>query len=213
MKINQVEELVGITKKNIRFYEDQGLIKPERDPENRYREYSMGDVEKLLRIKLLRQLDVPCETIRKVTNGELSLDSCMAGHMDVLSKRQTDLEHAKEICGRLKDEVNNLTDLNASGYLEEMERLKKGGAHFMNIQKYDVKKTRTGAIIAAIVFIAIMIGLVAAVIWGQITEPIPIGLFIFIEAIPLAVIIGVIIALVQRIKELKGGEYDEARKY
>ena len=124
MKINQVEELVGITKKNIRFYEDQGLIKPERDPENRYREYSMGDVEKLLRIKLLRQLDVPCETIRKVTNGELSLDSCMAGHMDVLSKKQTDLEHAKEICGRLKDEVNNLTDLNASGYLEEMERLR-----------------------------------------------------------------------------------------
>ena len=83
----------------------------------------------------------------------------------------------------------------------------------MNIQKYDVKKTRTGAIIAAIVFIAIMIGLVAAVIWGQIMEPMPIGLFIFIEAIPLAVIIGVIIALVQRINELKGGEYDEARKY
>jgi DNA-binding transcriptional MerR regulator len=25
MKINQVEELVGITKKNIRFYEEQGL--------------------------------------------------------------------------------------------------------------------------------------------------------------------------------------------
>ena len=26
MKINQVEELVGITKKNIRFYEEQGPI-------------------------------------------------------------------------------------------------------------------------------------------------------------------------------------------
>ena len=26
MKIKQVEELVGITKKNIRFYEDQGLL-------------------------------------------------------------------------------------------------------------------------------------------------------------------------------------------
>ena len=49
MKINQVEELVGITKKNIRFYEDQGLIKPDRDPENSYREYSMRDVQKLLR--------------------------------------------------------------------------------------------------------------------------------------------------------------------
>jgi len=37
MKINQVEELVGITKKNIRFYEEQGLLNPERNPENGYR--------------------------------------------------------------------------------------------------------------------------------------------------------------------------------
>ena len=28
MKINEVEALVGITKKNIRFYEEQGLLKP-----------------------------------------------------------------------------------------------------------------------------------------------------------------------------------------
>ena len=40
MKINQVEELVGITKKNIRFYEEQGLINPERNRDNGYREYS-----------------------------------------------------------------------------------------------------------------------------------------------------------------------------
>ncbi|MBR3374343.1 MAG: MerR family transcriptional regulator, partial [Firmicutes bacterium] len=33
MKINQVAELVDITKKNIRFYEDQGLVNPDRDPE------------------------------------------------------------------------------------------------------------------------------------------------------------------------------------
>lgn len=30
MKINQVAELTGITSKNIRFYEDQGLITPGR---------------------------------------------------------------------------------------------------------------------------------------------------------------------------------------
>jgi len=30
MKIKQVEELVGITRKNIRFYEDQGLLNVER---------------------------------------------------------------------------------------------------------------------------------------------------------------------------------------
>lgn len=34
MRINKVEELVGITKKNIRFYEEKGLLTPERNTEN-----------------------------------------------------------------------------------------------------------------------------------------------------------------------------------
>ena len=59
MKINQVEELTGITKKNIRFYEEQKLISPQRNPGNGYREYSMEDVKQLSRIKLLRKLGIP----------------------------------------------------------------------------------------------------------------------------------------------------------
>lgn len=47
MKIYQVEELVGITKKNIRFYEEQKLLCPKRNPENDYREYSLEDVRQL----------------------------------------------------------------------------------------------------------------------------------------------------------------------
>ena len=87
MKINQVEELVGITKKNIRFYEAQGLLSPERDPENGYREYSLRDVEQLKRIKLLRKLDVPCEKIRQVSFGELKLSDCLQEHKQYLGRR------------------------------------------------------------------------------------------------------------------------------
>lgn len=47
MKIKQVEELVGITSKNIRFYEEQGLLQPRRT-ENGYRDYRTEDVEKKL---------------------------------------------------------------------------------------------------------------------------------------------------------------------
>ncbi|MCR5229198.1 MAG: MerR family transcriptional regulator, partial [Solobacterium sp.] len=52
MKINQVEELTGITRKNIRFYEEEGLISPKRNPANGYREYSLQDVDHLNRIRL-----------------------------------------------------------------------------------------------------------------------------------------------------------------
>ena len=46
MKIKQVEELVGITRKNIRFYEEQGLLNVAR-AENGYREYHQADVIRL----------------------------------------------------------------------------------------------------------------------------------------------------------------------
>lgn len=47
MKINEVEAAVGVTKKNIRFYEEEGLISPSREPGNGYRSYSQADVERL----------------------------------------------------------------------------------------------------------------------------------------------------------------------
>ncbi len=55
MKIKFVEELVGITRKNIRFYEEQGLLSPQR-ADNGYREYEEEDVHRLMQIKLLRKL-------------------------------------------------------------------------------------------------------------------------------------------------------------
>lgn len=63
MKIKQVEELVGITRKNIRFYEDQGLLNVER-AENGYREYHQEDVIRLQEIKLFRKMDISIEEMK-----------------------------------------------------------------------------------------------------------------------------------------------------
>ena len=73
MKINEVEAAVGVTKKNIRFYEEEGLISPSREPGNGYRSYSQADVERLRRIKLLRKLDVPLAEIREMLEGQCTL--------------------------------------------------------------------------------------------------------------------------------------------
>ena len=47
MKINEVEKIIGITKKNIRFYEKEGLLSPCRNKENGYREYNEDYIKKL----------------------------------------------------------------------------------------------------------------------------------------------------------------------
>ena len=74
MKINEVEAQVGIAKRNIRFYEKEGLLTPARNSENGYRDYGEEDVRTLEKIKLLRKLDVPLEEIRRLQQGLLTLD-------------------------------------------------------------------------------------------------------------------------------------------
>ena len=44
MKINEAEQAIGITKKNIRFYEQEGLLNPSRNLSNGYRDYSEQDL-------------------------------------------------------------------------------------------------------------------------------------------------------------------------
>ena len=85
MKINEVEAAVGVTKKNIRFYEEEGLIHPGREPGNGYRSYSAADVERLRRIKLLRKLDVPLAEIRQMLEGECTLADGMTRQLERLN--------------------------------------------------------------------------------------------------------------------------------
>lgn len=60
MIINEAEQLLGVTKANIRFYEKEGLLTPSRN-ESSYREYSEADIRQLKQIVILRKLGIPVQ--------------------------------------------------------------------------------------------------------------------------------------------------------
>jgi DNA-binding transcriptional MerR regulator len=214
MKINQVEELVGITKKNIRFYEEQGLICPERNRDNGYREYSLKDVELLNRIKLLRSLDVPIEEIRKLESNEVSMIDCLDRHISHFTHRQQELNVMKEMCREMIEANVQFDNLQADSYLEEMRKLEKGGVRFMDVNKTDIKKSKRGPIIAATVSIIFFVAMIVFIGWAEFTDPeTPIGFVVVIVLLFTAMIVGTLIALKERLKEIEGGEINEARKY
>lgn len=213
MKIKQVEELVGISKKNIRFYEEQGLLNPGR-AENGYREYHEGEIARLKQIKLLRKLSVPIEEIKKVLSGEHSLETCLEYHLRELEHRKDSLEQMQALSRQLVDRHMTLDALDTDFCLEEMERLEKEGTRFMDASKTDIHKRKTrGAFVGAAIMIFIMGALIAIMLWGNMQEPIPFGLLMFFVGIPAVIIVCIVVALVGRIKEIEGGEEDEASKY
>ena len=214
MKINQVEELVGITKKNIRFYEEQGLISPERNRDNGYREYSLKDVELLNKIKLLRSLDVPIEEIRKLEIGEVSMMDCLDRHISHFTHRQQELDVMKEMCREMIEADVQFDSLQAESYLDEMKKLEKGGVRFMDVNKTDIKKTKRGPIVAATVCILFFVAMLGFIGWAEIADPeTPIGFVLIMFVLFIAMIVGTLFALKERLKEIEGGEINEARKY
>ena len=213
MKINEVEQQVGITKKNIRFYEQQGLLNPKRNMENGYRDYTPEDIAELKKIKLLRKLSLPIEEIRKIQHGDLLLEDALQRQLIVLERERINLQETSGLCHSLMDDNCKYLSLIPDEYLERMVEMEKEGTKFANVSKNDIIQKKRGSMIAAGTFIIFMVFLICVLIWGYLTDPIPLwiwGVFVFI---PVAVIMAVIVALVQRIKELEGGEEDAARKY
>ena len=214
MKIYQVEELVGITKKNIRFYEEQKLLCPKRNPENDYREYSLEDVRQLEKIKLLRKLSVPIEDIRLLENGKLSLTQSMNQQIERIEKEQESAEVMKKLCAKLRDETTDLNTLNASLYLSEMENMERQGTKFKDIQKEDInRKKKSGAIAAAGFFSLIMIFFLVALIFIYRSDSESLGPLIVPGLIAIGFVIVIIVVLIQRIKEINSGEEYDARNY
>lgn len=213
MQIKHVEELVGITKKNIRFYEEQGLLSPRR-ADNGYREYHEEEITRLKQIKILRKLSIPIEDIKRVFDGEYSLDTCLDSHLEELERQKKSLEQIQEISRRLIDRHITLNMLETDECLEELERLEKEGVRFMDLNNTDTHRKKTaGALIGAFSMTVIMAVIIIFILWAHLQDPLPIGLLVFIIAAPAIIIIGTIAALIGRIKEIKGGEEDEASKY
>lgn len=215
MRINQVEAAVGITKKNIRFYEEEGLLHPRRDAANGYREYSEQDVELLRKIKLLRRLDVPLVQIQQMLNGELTLSQGMQAHAQELEKRSKNLQAAVQECQMLAAKTEGLEQLDVAAVLAELEHKEaKQEVCFVNVEKTDRKNQRKwSALLGAGIFSALMCLVIALILWGNSVDPLPLPFVAIMIGIPMVSIFCVFVVLVQRLKEIGKGEADAYRNY
>ena len=208
---------MGITKKNIRFYEEQGLLSPRRNSENGYRDYGQEEVDTLRQIKLLRKLGVPLEEIRRMQAGRITVADGMRRHLVTLEREQRSLEQSMELCRCLKNREERLAELDAGSLLAEMEQMEQAGSTFQDKQYGDVKPIRyAAAVIAALVMTAFMAGVIARMVWGftvEAAEAPPLTLIVVLVALPAVVILGVLLALIQRIREIQRGEEDDAKNY
>lgn len=120
MNIKQAEQLSGVSRQNIRFYEREGLLTPERNRENDYREYSQEHIRILKCIRIMRMLDMPLDQIRSVLEGKTPLSNAAAAQQSQLKEQMVQLSAAIRFCTEL-EEVSSLDDLDTDAMLRRME--------------------------------------------------------------------------------------------
>lgn len=122
MTIKELESRTGMTRANIRFYEGEGLLNPKR-LDNGYRDYSEDDARTLEKIKLLRQLQLDLDTIRKVQRGQLTLEQALFSQLTRLEGDKAILERAAEVCRALERSGVEYGALDPQPWLRELEAL------------------------------------------------------------------------------------------
>lgn len=98
MTIKEAEERTGLTRSNIRFYEKEGLVKPQRNTGNSYRDYSEKDIEELQKIAYLRTLGISIEEIRQVVEKRADLQEIVKRQIPLLEQQMSELHNAKRMC-------------------------------------------------------------------------------------------------------------------
>ena len=110
MLVNEVSEMVGMTKRAIKYYEEKHLITVKKD-ENGYRNYTEEDVEILRKISVYRKLGIGIEDIEKFlkTNDKSILVRVYKEKMEEKQLRDDEIAALKEFIE--KDDIEKLDEI------------------------------------------------------------------------------------------------------
>lgn len=124
MTIKEVEELTGLSRSIIRFYEKEELIEPKRNEDNGYRNYSENDLANIKKIAYLRTLGLTVEQIRKASHHQVDLTKLLQKQKQMLVKQQSDLRDAQLMCEKILESSRqvNYDTLKVEEYTEDLNK-------------------------------------------------------------------------------------------
>lgn len=237
MRISEVAKLTGLSVSNIRFYEKKGLLAPDREEENKYRDYSERDVEQLKRIILYRKMNLPIETIYLLMNGEASLENVLKRQEEELTAQREMLQGSINLCRKIREEPDP-QKIDVDYYLNyvykeedegrkfaEVDEFLEDWADFLHISQgmYPLMGNfHVGRLVQnlwvrrgiSVVFLILCIGLPLVTVWDQYHQPGQTSLF----PVPVTVIfwiawsVGLLYAFLRFRKILRGQKRENGMK-
>ena len=109
LDISEVCEMLNITSRTLRFYEDKGLISSTREFSNR-RKYSEDQIELIKKILVLRTLGLNISQIKKIQTGDNDLRQAIIEHKSkiiaMIVSKSKEIKLLDEALGTLEADGN-----------------------------------------------------------------------------------------------------------
>ena len=189
MKIKDLENLLSISRSNIRFYEKQGLFSPERK-DNNYREYTEQDIEVLKKIIILRKMGFSVEEIKLIQNNELPFTEAITNAQHRIEDEIEQLNGSLKLIKQISKENSSFDEIDINEHWNAITESEKSGEKFVDICKdflelelnsfdvmwkyvffHDFKKSRAkhGTIIACgiLLLLCVLRGIGKVLIWKE----------------------------------------------
>lgn len=132
-KVGELARRTGLSVRTLHHYDEIGLLSPSRRSGSGYRLYASEDVERLQRIKSLRQLGFGLGEIREVLESAgLSPEEILRAHM---ARLEEEIESRQKLHGRLRRISYRLEEAEEISAEELLETIKEMEA-MENVEKY-----------------------------------------------------------------------------
>lgn len=102
MTTHEVEQLLGITKQALIYYEKEGFIQPKRN-QNNYRNYSEEDIDVLKYILTLRAMEISIDEIKLIMNNQLTIKEALKTKQEFIKKNKIELDNIDK---KIKDFIS-----------------------------------------------------------------------------------------------------------
>jgi DNA-binding transcriptional MerR regulator len=122
MKPKELSEKTGLKERTIRFYEDQGLLSPQKTRQNgrSFRDYSQEDADRLTTIATLRRAGFTLEEIRTMLSQPEAVETIYPGYLQRVEQEAATAGRLLEVSRQVRP-----NGLDAYGLARQLERSAK----------------------------------------------------------------------------------------
>ena len=128
ISISALSIAYGLTPEALRYYEEKGLLSPERTAASGFRKFSISDVQTLGIIKSLQRQGFSLDEIRSILKTGLTLDELIA----MMDNKRAQLQEQASLISGILTRLTTCTDLlRDSDHLLMKPRLCQGAAAYL----------------------------------------------------------------------------------